>query len=407
MARLVKVDEILGRKEGQRLEFKRAAIAENSDAVIRAVVGMLNATGGRIVIGVMEANGVGHSLESVPEVAKLEDSLRNRLLDTVHPRDDLSRLVSFSTPQVEGKTLLVLDVKRSQGIPRVFSKGGAFYPLKRFDNRLRTMTYEQLVALIRKNTSANTTRLDERFDELVTLFRKERGAARGYWLGLALDAPAKDCVVPLENREVSERVSAELMNPTNVNIRRAGWTWYSGMLNTAKVSARMRLDRIECGRSDPPYKLLRLYRDGTLTLTECLEGNLQLDNVKRKDGAVVLMEMIFLEYTLSLFRLAAWYWRENGAHVRNCPARAEVLFEPSENTCLPSGQGGLYYQYDRLPRIEDETISFDVPYPTAMEIIQRPDAAAFRVIERFYAAYGHSSDKVPFYNSAKGEFILP
>ncbi len=403
----MKSDEIIGLKEGQKLEFKRAEVASNPDTVVREAVGMLNATGGRILIGVIEENGVAHALEDVPEAARLADSLRNRILDSVHPRDEADRLVKCDVESVDGKSLVVVEVTKRAKIPCVFSRSGALYPLKRFDDRLRPLTYEQVIAAITNKALSTPDKADEKIEKLVGEFRKDRGPLRGFWIGMALENGDDEEVFSLGTTAVKDRIVSELSDPRNVEIRRDGFTWWSGLVHSIDNGPRLRLRRIECGRQEPPFKLLRVRTNGDLTLAETTDRYVLIEGSKTGIDSPVLMPFSYVEYTVSLFRLAAWLWKECAQTIPDCGVRALMLFEPADGTCLPQGKLGPFYDYAWLRPTNEEEIYIDVPFASASEIIDKPDASAFRLISRFYEAYGHPETSVPFFDTQTDKFIIP
>jgi predicted HTH transcriptional regulator len=75
----------LGEAESQCLEFKAADALRSPESIAKSVVGLLNAQGGELWIGLREENERAVSLESVPDAEAACRSLRDHLIDTVEP----------------------------------------------------------------------------------------------------------------------------------------------------------------------------------------------------------------------------------------------------------------------------------------------------------------------------------
>lgn len=80
-----------GTRENERLEFKAAEILRSPSGrrkLMEEVVGMLNARGGRILVGVREQDSIAAALDPIPEHERnqYDHSMRDLLADVIEPR---------------------------------------------------------------------------------------------------------------------------------------------------------------------------------------------------------------------------------------------------------------------------------------------------------------------------------
>lgn len=80
-----------GTRENERIEFKASEVLRSAAGwrkLMEEVVGMLNARGGRILIGVRELDSVAAALDPIPEAERnaYDHSMRDLLVDAIEPR---------------------------------------------------------------------------------------------------------------------------------------------------------------------------------------------------------------------------------------------------------------------------------------------------------------------------------
>ena len=135
----------------------------------------------------------------------------------------------------------------------------------------------------------------------------------------------------------------------------------------------------------------------------------------QKDGGLRFANPPYaaVEYPVSVFRLAGYLWSKDFNH--SGMAVAEIMFSPASNWLL------LPYQADSMgymtaphldppygcTRPEARDIHVRILFDHADEIIKAPDRCAMRLLIRFYEEFGHSQDKIPFYNAQEGRFKFP
>jgi predicted HTH transcriptional regulator len=79
-------EPLLGRDEGPQLEFKSREALEDLAKVGREVVGMLNAEGGEVWVGVREEAGRAVAVEALADPGLARQRLRDYLADSLEPR---------------------------------------------------------------------------------------------------------------------------------------------------------------------------------------------------------------------------------------------------------------------------------------------------------------------------------
>ena len=132
-----------GTRENERLEFKASEVLRSPAGrrkLMEEVVGMLNARGGRILIGVREQDSIAAALDPIAEVERnlYDHSMRDLLVDAIEPRVRwLHALDGF---------VLELDVRLPQEERRPFCRlsGKDRRYLVRVGDRLRPMKYAEL-----------------------------------------------------------------------------------------------------------------------------------------------------------------------------------------------------------------------------------------------------------------------
>jgi predicted HTH transcriptional regulator len=172
--------DLLGKAEGDRLEFKEAEALRRPANIAREVVGFLNAQGGDIWIGVKEGGGKAVELQTIPNIETARRSLLDSLIDLIEPQ--------FNQEEVgvscEG-TLIRVSVSRSgQNPPYAVRDGGRRF-LVRIDDRLREMSREELASAFSAGSTKKESSMQasaQTKDELRKAQRSEALAKDQLWL---------------------------------------------------------------------------------------------------------------------------------------------------------------------------------------------------------------------------------
>jgi hypothetical protein len=133
----------LGERESFHLEFKGRDALAHPETIAREVVGLLNAEGGVVWVGLREEEGRAVAIEPVDELQKIR--LRDFLVDTLEPTptEQEVRIQRVESEEGEG-VLLVAATPRKESRPYSFvKKGGRDFPI-RIADRLRQMTREEI-----------------------------------------------------------------------------------------------------------------------------------------------------------------------------------------------------------------------------------------------------------------------
>ena len=116
--------------------------------------------------------------------------------------------------------------------------------------------------------------------------------------------------------------------------------------------------------------------------------------IKEQDGTAVS-----IEYPVARFRLASWIYR-NQRVADSGKVLADAALIGIEGWVLrPYSPRSLHFQYP-MEAPNAWTEGRDLIWDRALifrgnEIIEEPDWCAFRLVRRFYEAFGYSEDKIP------------
>lgn len=141
----------LGEPESATLELKEAVILRRPGGrrkLLREVVGMLNAAGGRILVGARESSSAFAGLDPLAEEDhRHESSFRDALLDAIEPRVPNQECVLRWISVPGGKVLEILVAPRQPRPepPFCLRQGEDRRYLLRAGDRLRVMSYDELL----------------------------------------------------------------------------------------------------------------------------------------------------------------------------------------------------------------------------------------------------------------------
>lgn len=401
--------EIVGQRENEKLEFKRKDVLQNPDAILREVVGMLNSKGGKIWIGVEEDKGLSIRLQDVENADAAISSLRDRILDSISPRE---HRVMISSEEFESGRVILVDVPKCDDSKKPFAlhKSGGIHVYQRFEDRLRPLTLDDIRPMMARPQSAKKDDMSETAKFLgdgQTEFFKAIAPATGVWIAIS-PVPLKDGGLDIQ----SDRVKNILLNPYELGVRRDGWTWWGGM---SINQLRLKGGALELGVTTPVYKLLRVFRNGGITFAQGMEEMLAWRNPEwtKQMNVSALYPYAAVEYPVSVFRLAGYLWKKDYGHSGG--AVAEIIFNPVSNWILlpyqADAMGYMTAPYINPPygciRPEATSVHVSIHFDHIDEIIDSADRCAMRMLIRFYEEFGHTRDKIPFYNEQEGRFTFP
>jgi hypothetical protein len=380
----VKANELMGRSEGQHLEFKAADALKNLSKLAREVVAMLNASKGtksaELWIGVGEREGVAVDPQGVPSPESERIRLRDHLVDTIEPRptsEEVSVSVESYSPDVQ--YLKVVVCAKPQRRPFALNKDGRLY-LTRIDDRVVPLDYDSLRELWMAHELGNEVEFAER--KSITQARKRVVARHDAQLWLAAR--------PLRPRssEIDEQAALELLtHPERLTLRPHGHTFVSNQVR--RVGNRWRVGSF--GASDGH---LDLDLHGHIFALEDL-GVLWVPNAAVRRRARVLDPLAFCEYVVSVTRLVGAI---AGLDTSGAPSDwlLALDFVGREAWTLPpydwlSRQKWL--EQDGIPTTKD--CALHTVRLTHDELRDAPDWCAYRLLLRVYEQLGLGSDDMP------------
>lgn len=413
------VTSVSGTREGQHLEFKAAdSLAEDDESadrmerLLREVVGFLNAKGGEILVGVGEREGCATTFEGVSSPERQAARLRDIFLDRIKPRAAIE-IDCIPVPDSE-RAIIRIKVPPRQAPLHAYSSGSKFTVYQRFEDRLRPLTWDEVLEKARRATRGGGER------DLVRQTRKDiqkwiRGLEtnhRGEALWLFAAQPVDDV-----RREVSGELKSEIKNaiedPVLSANRRMGWTFEVG------ESPGVIQGGIESGR--PPgkpggaYRNLRFEWSGRLRFTTGLES-LEWGAARRgreigktQERGWVLYPHCVIEYPLSLLRLLGFLYGKMGLRDASPILVQTAFLGVRDSILLPGRPESPFYTFSEARPFKEPVLysPMDPLQVTVRDLRDTPDLAAHRLISDTYEAFGHGPKSIPFFEPSAGRFQLP
>lgn len=380
--------DLIGKSEGQLLEFKAADALKNPAKVAREVVAMLNASTGRDVaeiwIGVGERESVAVELEGVADAERERSRLRDHIVDTIEPRPTSEEVDVTIEAADSGTKLIKVAVRSTTGRkPFALNKDGRHY-WRRVQDRLAPMTYDELRDAWSERGGSGSSSAATASDALrkrreLALKSPDRGGV--FWMGVAC-APASGADLP------SEDIERLLTDPRASGNRPQGWTFLQG---PRAVEPTLRGVRV----GDTAWGLTEIAREGVVEFRIPLERlRFRPDRPNPEENEISPYALV--EYPTSLLRLTAKL-AESWAAERYVVALA--MGRASEWTLWPFAPERVGWKEERFGcgRFDEGSdLVLDPPLEfTRDEIVATPDACAYRLLVRVYEAFHLGADKMP------------
>lgn len=389
--------EILGRRKDQHLELEPKAALDSPETIARAVVGLLNAGGGEVWIGVeeKEEEGKASAIDPVREPERARNRLMDYLLDVLEPSPTAEELTIELTPADADPALLVLKVRpgdeQAERRPYALRKGGAWHFVRRVGTRNRSMSREEIFGATARGTH------DRALDAAIRALKNERQAFRdeegtGLWLGMR---PAR--TVHLDPQD--ERLLQIPLDPSLTGNRRAGWHF-------ARTSHQPRLtkDGIEWG-------LWSELLGRTVARTQVDENGMlhfwtALERLHWKGEEREIWPLVLLEYPTSAFRIARVIYQELLAPEDR--VAADLALFGAGGWGLREGSPGDFFFGNDFVRLEEPDLVWEPVVFRFQEIDEHPDRCGFRLVRRVYQAFGFREADMPRqYDPDTGRLVLP
>ena len=387
-------EQFLGKAEDLHLELKASAALKQPEGILREVVGMLNADGGRIVVGVEEKVGRAVALEHIEQAEAQQMALQDQILDRIQPRpqDTTVKIV-----EIEGKQVLAVDVPPGVNKPYAFSRQGALVFVRRYHDRLRPMSLEEVKTLLLEASMSQEKQLQAGIEGL----RIER---ENFLRDYAQTPVFRMVLTPTSTEaEIVDLKAAKplLTDRAATHNRPLGWTFHSG------TPAQPIQGGLETGRRSPLYRHLMVRRDGHIEFRTLLDDfRWQEPEWVKREGSQVLYPYHLTEIPASVMRLASALYRP-----LQVPVLAECLFANAAGWYIspyrPESMGWLSRLAWRAPLGQEEVVCGPLLF-TAAEVQDTPDRCAFRLLRLLYEAVGYDYDEesMPFYNKSAQRFVF-
>lgn len=386
--------DVLGRREDQHLELKSKRALEEPSKIAKGVVGMLNADGGEVWIGVEDRDDIAVAVDPVPGPERAKAQLLDYLVDTVDPSPTPREVFVEVVPRRADPGVLVVKVRPSGEdagrTPYAFRKGGGWHFLRRVGARNHPMSRQEIFG------PAQPPGNDAR-EEAVQALRKERQAfakrgGSGLWLGMQ---PARRLDLDPED----PRFETMVVDPSATENRPLGWHF-------ARSSRRPKLskDGIEWGfwsefRGEY-VEWTRVSADGRITC------RVQTGRLLLNDGDGEISPFKLFEYPVSAFRIGRVIYK--GHLGPDDSVVADLAFFGIAGLGLREGTPSDFFFGNDLVRIDEPDLLWEPIVFPFREIDETPDRCGFRLVRRVYHAFGwRESDMPKQYDRDTGRLILP
>ncbi len=375
----------LGHQGSLALEFKTAEALRRPAGIAREVVGMLNARSeGEVWVGVREEAGKAVEFDPVSDAGRERDRLVNAFVELIEPPPVGAEV---RVEVVGEEELLRVVVGPSDRPPFALLQRERRAVLIRNGSRNRSLHRTELEDFIRRATPARSPSLQEELDKRVEELRANR-QIEGLWLAAAFGSPRAEQGPETWSLDLQESyLETLLMNPEESGSRRGGWA-------VASPYATLKLDG---KRLAAEYRVgeqllfgLSLYRDGALVF--CADPERLADG---KPGKV--HPLALLEYCASFTRLLAALVEQAGADDSSL-CRCTLELSGIEGWELrPYSPDSMGYMFDHPG---DSRHAAEVPLQeswtfTKRELVENPDACAWKIVRYVYEAFGMTEDKLP------------
>lgn len=355
----------LSLREGQNLEFKRAAVLKDPFDIAREVVAMLNASGGKIWIGVSEHAGVAVQLEDIPDVEKVRQQLRDYLIEVIEPNADGAEPQIVLGPQ--GEHLLLIEAKPDRGSqPYAALRKGLRYFGMRVGDRVRPLSREEIVK-VPADADDTLSALKERRNRILALGKSV------FWIGVQPDTSAA--------RDVT-KFKQLLHDPKASSNRRSGWTYFSRYEEARTNSSALVL-------GNDTGKRVAIHEDGGLEFQVPLA-----DMDHAVSPSKTIYPLALLEYSVSFFRMASEVLKVDTSSAK---VNIDVLLVGTTDWKLPAfppGKYGDFLEHEKPRQLRDVVLDRPLSVKSS-QMIENPDEIGFVVVKKIYQWFNLPEERIP------------
>jgi hypothetical protein len=380
---MVEVSEIIGQKEGLKLEFKAKDALKRPEVIGRGVVGMLNAEGGVLWVGVQETKGTAVSLQPVENAELERQRLLNHLVDTVEPSPRGSE-INVEAVEVGGLGHLLRVEARPEGGRKPyaqFNSGGRHYHI-RIGDRIRSMSRDELREAWKDSTQGEEEEIKAALSEV--LKEREEARARGREMLWLLIRPSSAVELDIQQ----PWLASLLRDPSQTGNRLTRW----GFANPYREPD-IKQGRLSQGLPDGIETAV--FHCGKITLCAPLRS------LHHQSAEKEILPYALLEFPTSVFRLASRIYRTLDLPKDSRVIADLAVFGLAGWTLRPYSPSEFRYllhpaEHEEWPFPDGDDFVLESPFRfPAREVREDPDWCAYQLISRVYEAYGHSRDVIP------------
>lgn len=370
----------IGERESQELEFKGRDVLADLSRIARETVGMLNATGGVIWIGIGESSGLATAIEPIEDSGSACRRLQDHLVDTIEPSPTAGE-VAVDAIQLgsglDGGVLRLRVTPDPARSPYAYIRGGGRFFVTRISDRLRMMSREEVLG--RSGQAPVESALERAERELERKRAEAQAAYRGYlWLYLL---PMQRMNLRFSRAELESR------------LRERSWTGDRpyGYRFSVGPSPVITSEKLQLGSVAGRYTTVS--STGIVQFTVPLADHLQFGERRNELNPGALIEL-----PASILRLTSRLYRDCAPERPASGIVGDIaMFGVDGWSLRPGSLSSVSLSLEDPVRftqghdlVSEPPLSFSVE-----DILQRPGHCAFRLIRRVYAGFGLGEEEMP------------
>lgn len=370
----------LGERESQQLEFKSREALRHLPSIGREIVAMLNSGGGDLWIGLAEHRGRAVTIEGIENPQREAGRVRDHIVDSIEPSPVPGEFTVEEIPAGSGATVLRIRVRPEGRKPYSHREGTARHFLKRIDDRVRTMSREEIFGAA--DVDANVVSARQKLQAEKDLLQRKNVEllwVRIQPVGRVEVSPARDLAPFFQDHAVTGN-------------RPSGWTFVNRY-----VQPKLGKGRVEHGDQNGPQTVV--FADGGIEFKLPIEGLYwKLAGFQPRGGETTkdLWPYCLLEYPISVFRLASALYKERAKGKVSSVLGDVALFGLRGWTLRPYSPRAIDYAFRQSAPYAERDLVWDDPLEFDWEeILKKPDRCGFRLVARVYEAFGYYEDEIP------------
>jgi hypothetical protein len=382
----------IGQEENLKLEFKRREALQKPASIAREIVAMLNTEGGQVWIGISEEDGRAVAAEGIPTARRALDSLLDHIVETIEPVPTEQEVSFQVVPDDHGLDLLVARVRPDPAHrPYAQLSNNARRFVRRVGARTVSMSRDEIFSMARAGGQPSDATANNKALQIIKDERQQLWSEKAQILWIAIQ-PCKDLHVDVQAKDVEEL----LVDPLKTRNRLSGWTFHS--YDRPKLTQHA----ISAGTQ---HRRIKIMESGGIRF------HTALDSLHLRGEANQIWPYALVEFPVSVVRLAsAVYFREAREKIeRKAVVMDFELIGATGWELKPFSPDDLMFSAREGMCLADDDWFFpDPPSFTFAQIIDEPDACAFKLVRKAYQAFGHTEEKIPHeFDPATHQLRLP